>query len=414
MKKKVEIMAPAGSFESLQASLKAGANSVYFGVEQLNMRTKGANNFKTSDLKEIVKTCKKHKAKSYLALNTILYDEDLKLMKKMCQQAKEASVSAIIASDLAVIQYAHSLGLEVHISTQQNISNIESVRFFAQYADVVVLARELTLKQIKEIVRQIKKEKIKGPSGKLIKIEIFAHGALCMSVAGKCYMSLGVYNSSANRGACLQNCRRSYLITDEETGDELIIDNKYVLSPKDLCTIGFLDQIIEAGVSILKIEGRGRNTEYVFKTTKIYKEAAESALNEKFTKAKAKKWIKELESVFNRGLWQGGYYLGKKLGEWSNSYGSQATNQKIFLGQVKRYIEESSMAEILLETGALSVGEKIMLTGPKIGIIEKNAESIFSKKGKRKKVTKGELIQVPVGERVYEKDKFYKLVERKK
>jgi len=307
MNKHIEIMSPAGSWETLTAAIQGGANSVYFGIEQLNMRARAANNFKTDELPEIVKTCREKNVKTYLTLNTILYDHDISLMKKICDTAKAAGVTAVIASDLAAIMYAHSIGLEVHISTQMNVTNIETVKFLAQFADVVVLARELTLKQIKKICETIKKENIRGPKGNLVEIEIFVHGALCVAISGKCYMSLATQNASANRGACFQNCRRSYRVIDEENGEELVLDNKYIMSPKDLCTIGFVDQLIEAGVAVFKIEGRGKGPDYVYKVTKAYREAVDSYENGTYTKEKIAAWTRELESVFNRGFWHGGY-----------------------------------------------------------------------------------------------------------
>src|SRR3989338_5866440 len=315
-----EVMAPAGSYESLIAAIKAKADSIYFGVSKLNMRARSGS-FGFKDIEKVAAICMENNVKAYLALNTIMYDDDLELMRKICGKAKESKIDAIIASDIAAMEYARSIGLEVHASTQLNISNIEAVRFFSKYADVMVLARELSLRQIDDICGHIKKEKIKGPNGNLLKIELFCHGALCVSIAGKCYMSLAAYNMPANRGECLQNCRRAYRVIDEETGNELILENKYVMSPKDLCTIGFLDKIADAGVSILKIEGRARSAEYVYTVTKAYKEALESIKAGSYTKDKIKQWTKNLESVYNRGFWHGGYYLGKKLGEWSNAYG---------------------------------------------------------------------------------------------
>ena len=319
----VEIMAPSGSYESLIAAIKAGAGSVYFGVGKLNMRSKSSN-FEFDDLKKVAKICKEHNVKSYLALNTVMYDEDIDSIKKICNTAKEAGITAIIASDVSVIKYCNKIRMEVHISTQLNVSNIEAVKFYSQFADVIVLARELTLKKIKHIAKEIKKQKIKGPSGNLVKIELFVHGALCVSIAGKCYMSLALHNKSANRGECLQVCRGSYKVTDQETGNELVVDNNYVMSPKDLCTITVLDKILDSGASILKIEGRGRSPDYVYKTTKAYKEAVDACLKGKYTKEKIELWLNELQLVYNRGFWHGGYYLGNKLGEWCNCYGSKA------------------------------------------------------------------------------------------
>lgn len=399
-------MAPAGSFESLRAAIDAGANSVYFGIEQLNMRSRSANNFTTKDLKEIVKICKNHKVKTYLALNTVMYDHDMALMQKICDTAKAANISAVILSDIAALNYARKIGLEVHMSTQANITNIEAVKFYAQYADVIVLARELTLKQINEITNQIKEQNIKGPSGNPIQIEIFVHGALCVAISGKCYMSIATYNSSANRGACLQNCRRSYKLIDEETGDELRVENKYIMSPKDLCTIGFIDKILDAGVSVLKIEGRGRSPDYVFKVVKAYKEAVESHLNNTYTKEKIKNWTKELETVFNRGFWHGGYYLGKQLGEWSGVYGSKATKEKTFVGVASNYYPKAKVAQFELEAGEISIGDEILITGPTTGAYFTTASKL-DKEGKIKKATKKTTITIPVDKKIRKNDKLF-------
>lgn len=407
-------MAPAGSFESLSAAFQGGANSVYFGIEQLNMRAKAANNFTVADLPEVVAQCKERGVKTYLTVNTILYDHDVTLMHKICDTAKEHGVTAIIASDISAIQYAHSIGLEVHISTQLNVSNIDAVQFYAQFADVVVLARELTLKQIEHICEEIEKRDIRGPKGNLVEIEIFAHGALCVAVSGKCYMSLATYNSSANRGACLQNCRRAYKIIDEETGDELEVDNKYIMSPKDLCTIGFVDKILNAGVSVLKLEGRGRAPEYVKTVTACYREAADAVIEGTFTHEKVDEWMKRLETVFNRGLWQGGYYLGKKLGEWSGTYGSQATEEKVYLGKANKYFAGAKVGEFTLETKELNIGDKVIITGASTGALECTIESLHSKGEPTERVVKGDNeITFPVPERIRKNDKLFLVVERK-
>lgn len=412
MKNQIEIMSPAGSFESLQSAIKAGANSIYFGVEQLNMRARSAN-FKLKDLKKIVKICKKNNIKTYLTLNTIIYDNDINLMKKICNIAKKSNVTAIIASDLAVMQYAKSINLEVHLSTQVNVSNIEAVKFFSKFADVIVLARELNLSQIKNICNEIRKQKIKGPNKKLIQIEIFCHGALCVSISGKCYMSLAQYNSSANRGACLQSCRRAYKVTDEETGDELVIDNKYVMSPKDICTISFLDKIIDSGVSILKIEGRARPPEYVYTVTKVYKTAVESVLNKTYSKEKIDSWTKELETVYNRGFWQGGYYLGKKLGEWSGVYGSKSSKEKQWIGKVKNYFSKSQVAEIILESGDLSNSQDLLIIGPTTGIVKFKAEKILLDNNEVDFAKRKSDITIKVPEKVRRNDKVYIWSDRK-
>ncbi|MBS3158115.1 U32 family peptidase [Candidatus Woesearchaeota archaeon] len=418
-KNHAEIMSPAGSFECLAAAIKAGADSVYFGVEHLNMRARAANNFKLSNLPKISKICKENDVKSYLTVNTILYDHDLSLMKKLIDAAKAAGVTAIIASDIAAISYAHSVGIEVHISTQLNVSNIEAVKFYSQYADVVVLARELSIQQIKKICDDIKTKNICGPAGELVKIELFAHGALCVSISGKCYMSLATYNASANRGLCLQNCRRAYKVTDEETGVELVVDNKYIMSPKDLCTIGFIDKILEAGVSVLKIEGRGKKADYVYTVTKVYREAADCYLNGKsdgkyisYTKEKIDAWTKRLEEVYNRGFWHGGYYLGKKLGEWSNAAGSKATKEKIYVGKAKNYFSKSKVGEFIIEADKIKVGDEVIITGPTTGFVEGKVSSISSGDKAVNIAGKGADITIPIKEKIRKNDKLFVVVER--
>jgi len=412
MQEKIEIMAPAGSFESLHAALAAGANSVYFGIEQLNMRARSANNFMMKDLFEIVALCRVKNAKSYLTVNTILYDHDINLMKKICDAAKAADVTAIIASDISAISYAAEIGLEVHISTQANISNIEAVKFYAKFADVVVLARELTLKQVEKICQEIVTENITGPSGNLVQVEIFAHGALCVAISGKCYMSLATYNSSANRGACLQNCRHAYRVIDEETGDELVVDNQYIMSPKDLCTIGFIDQILAAGVSVLKLEGRGRSSDYVHTVTRVYREAADSVLVGNYTPEKITKWTTDLEAVFNRGFWHGGYYLGKKLGDWSGTYGSQSSKEKIYLGKAKKFFTKTNIGEFVVETGELYKGDRVIVTGPNTGILYIDLDSLYVDSEPCDKAVKGDLITFPVPERVRKSDKLFVIKDR--
>lgn len=434
MKKQIEIMAPAGSYEALQAAIKAGANSIYFGVGELNMRARSAS-FGLEDLSKVISICKENNVRSYLTLNTVMYDEDLDIMKKICYEAKLAGVSAVIASDLAVIQYANSIGLEIHISTQTNVSNIEAVKFFAKYADVIVLARELSLEQVKKICDKINDENLVGPSGELVRIELFAHGALCVSVSGKCYMSLAQYNFSANRGACLQACRRSYRVTDDETGDELRVENKFIMSPKDLCTIKFLDKILDAGVSVLKIEGRGRAPEYVYTTTKVYREAADAYLaggfdvnyeerEKKEIKAKVDNWVKELESVFNRGFWHGGYYLGKKLGEWAGLYGSKATKEKVHLGYVKNYFQKVDVAEICLEANEIKVGDELVIIGPTTGVVKAEVKELKLSEGdvgvemvnveeaKGVNSKKDVCVTIPISEKVRANDKVYLWVDR--
>ncbi len=410
--KKIEIMSPAGSYAALQSAIQAGANSVYFGVEQLNMRARAANNFTIEDLPEVVRICGEKKVRTYLTVNTILYDHDLVLMKKICDAAKKSGVTAVIASDIAVLQYAYSIGLEVHISTQQNVSNIEAVRFFSKFADVIVLARELTLHQIKKIIEQIEVEKITGPSGKLVQIEIFAHGALCVAISGKCHMSLATQNASANRGACTQNCRRSYRVIDEETGDELVLDNKYVMSPKDLCTIGFLDQLLAAGVSVLKLEGRGRSPDYVYTVTKCYREAADAVENGTFTKEKIDAWIAELETVYNRGFWHGGYYLGKQLGEWSGEYGSHATKYNEHIGRVTNYFRKILVVECVIETGEIRKGEQIVITGDTTGTMKLVLEHMTVNGIPVECVKKGEVVTFVVPERVRPNDRLFVIRDR--
>jgi U32 family peptidase len=411
---KIEIMAPAGSYESLMAAINAGANSVYFGIEQLNMRARAANNFTTEDLKKIVKICKEHNVKTYLTLNTIMYDHDLTLMKKICNIAKEENVTAVIASDIAAMQYAKSIGLEVHISTQANVSNFETVKFYALFADVIVLARELTLKQIDSICKKIKEENIKGPSEKLIEIEIFVHGALCVAISGKCYMSLATYNASANRGACLQNCRRAYKVIDEETGDELKIENKYIMSPKDLCTIPFLDKILATGVKVLKIEGRGKAPEYVHTTVQCYREAADAFLDNTYTEEKIDAWMKRLESVYNRGFWKGGYYLGKEIDMWSGGPGSQATKEKQFIGTTLNYYPKANVGFFQLETGKINVGDAILITGPTTGVVEETVKSIFIDEKEVKEAKKGDEITIPIKTKIRKNDKLFVVHEKKK
>ncbi len=407
-------MAPAGSYEALQAAINAGADSVYFGVEHLNMRARAANNFTLDDLRKITKICRDKNVKSYLTLNTVVYTDEIELIKTICNSAKEAGITAVIAHDLAVINYANSINLPIHISTQANVSNIEAVKFYSKFADTVVLARELTLPQIKEICTKVKEENIKGPNNELIKIEMFIHGALCVSISGKCYMSLAQYNHSANRGDCLQACRRSYKVTDLETGDELNIDNKYVMSPKDLCTIQFIDKIVDAGVSILKIEGRGRQPDYVNTVTKCYREAVDAYYNKTFSLEKAEEWIAQLETVFNRGFWQGGYYLGHKLGEWANAYGSKAKKEKKFLGTVENYFEKPKVAHFNITTGKIKIGDTIIITGPTTGVLKQKVESIKVNEKDAEEAGKGNDITIPIKDKVRANDKLYLEIDKEK
>ncbi len=407
---KIELMAPAGSFESMQAALDNGADSIYFGVDQLNMRAQASINFTIEDLPEITKRCKAKKVRTYLTLNTIIYDHDLTIIKKLLDQAKKADVTAVIVMDQAVIAYARSIGMEVHISTQINITNIETLKFYALFADTVVLSRELSLGQIKKIIEQIKKQEVRGPSGNLVEVEVFGHGALCMAVSGKCYMSLHTFNSSANRGACKQNCRKPYLVIDKESGVELEIDNEYIMSPKDLCTIDFLDELAEAGVSVLKIEGRGRAPEYVAKTVKSYREAIDAVYDKTYSQEKVDDWMTELAKVYNRGFW-GGYYMGKKLGEWSKLPGSQATQKKIFVGIGKHYFPKAQIGEFLLQAFDLSLGDSILITGPSTGAQEMQVTEMFVNDVKSEKATKGDTVTMKLPFRIRLSDKLYKIVK---
>ena len=375
MNEEYEIMAPVGSRESLAAALKAGANSIYFGIESLNMRAHSANHFTIDDLHEIAQITAEHGVKSYLTVNTIIYGEDLTLMRKICDAAKEAKFSAIIASDVSVLSYCHQIGQELHLSTQLNITNIESLKFYAQFADVVVLARELNLEQVADIHRQIVEQNICGPSGKQIRIEMFCHGALCMAVSGKCYLSLDNLNHSANRGACMQVCRRGYTVKDRETGVELDVDNQYIMSPKDLNTIGFIDKMMEAGVRVFKIEGRARPAEYVLQVASCYREAINAVLDGTYSKEKVDEWNKRLSTVFNRGFWDG-YYLGQRMGEWNNRYGSMATEKKAYVGKGVKYFSKLGVAEFKLEAGEIRKGDKLLVTGPTTGALYFTADEI--------------------------------------
>lgn len=407
---KIEVMAPAGSQEAMAAAIKAGANSVYFGVEQLNMRARQTNNFLLEDLPTVAKLCQDNNVKSYITLNTIIFDHDISLMKKIVNQAKEAQITAIIASDLAVMNYCRKVGMELHISTQSNVTNIETVEMFSNYADVVVLARELTLKQVHDIVKQIEREDIRGPKGELIGIEIFAHGALCMAVSGKCYLSIHSDNASANRGACIQNCRRKYKVTDEE-GNQLEVDNEYIMSAQDLCTIDFLDQILDAGVRVLKIEGRGRAADYVYTTTKCYREAVDSIQDGSYTKEKIENWKSKLSEVYNRGFWDG-YYLGRKMGEWSKTDGSIATKRKIYIGKGMNYFDRSKVGEFRLESHDINKGDRLLIIGPTTGLIETMVDEIRLEGGEVvDRAVKGDRITFKVNEKVRPSDKLYKVVD---
>ena len=407
----IDLMAPVGSYESLMAAIQAGSNSIYFGIEQLNMRARSSNNFTFDDLRNIVSICEEHNVKTYLTVNTIIYDEEMEKMHKVVDAAAENHVTAIIASDIAVMQYARSKGVEVHASTQLNISNIEAVTFFAQFCDVMVTARELSLDQVKYITEQIRQRDIRGPKGELVKIEIFCHGALCMAVSGKCYLSLHEYNHSANRGACLQACRRSYRVTDIESGDELEIDNKYIMSPKDLCTIGFVNKIIDAGVSVLKIEGRARSCEYVKTVVECYDQALNSCFDGTYDREKIDDWKKRLETVFNRGFWDG-YYLGQRLGEWSEVYGSRATKTKVYLGKVLNFFSKINVAEIKLETAEeLNVGDEILITGTTTGALQQTVDEIREDLKPVQKVVQGSLFSIKTNDIVRRGDKLYRIVD---
>lgn len=412
-RKDFEIMAPAGSYESLAAAFQAGADSVYFGIENLNMRSKSSNNFTIQDLRTIAETCRKRGVKSYLTVNTVLYDNDLGLMQQIVDAAKEAEVCAIIAGDVAVMSYARQIGVEVHLSTQLNIANTEALKFYAQFADVVVLARELNLDQVAEIHRQIIEQNVRGPKGELVRIEMFCHGALCMAVSGKCYLSLHEYNASANRGACVQICRRGYTVKDKETEVELDIDNQYILSPKDLKTIHFMNKMMDAGVRVFKIEGRARGAEYVKTVVTCYREAIEAQLAKTFTEEKINHWDEKLSTVFNRGFWDG-YYLGQRLGEWTHQYGSSATKRKILIGKGIKYYSRLQVAEFLVESQSLSVGDEILITGPTTGAIEAYAEEIRVDLKPVQQAVKGQHISIPLKEKIRPSDKLYKLVEAKK
>ncbi len=406
---KPKILSPAGSYEALQAAIKGGCDAVYFGIEQLNMRARSSNNFTTDDLRDIANRCMAAGVKTYITLNTVLFDHDIQLMKRIIEQAIESGIDAIIASDHAAMRYARSISMPVHISTQCNITNIDTVEFYADYADVMVLARELSLQQVAAISREIKRRDIKGPSGNLVEIEIFAHGALCMAVSGKCYLSLHSNNASANRGACIQNCRREYIVTDKEEGIELEIDNEYIMSAKDLCTIGFIDKIIDAGVSVLKIEGRGRAADYVFETTQCYREAVDAVAEGTYGKEKVIAWEDRLKTVYNRGFWDG-YYLGRKIGEWSDVYGSKATTKKILLGRGIKYFAQAGVGEFEMESHQLNTGDTIMVTGPTTGIFTTIAEELYLEGKAVKTVTKGMRFSIKTPEKIRPSDKLYKIV----
>ncbi|MEG1793610.1 MAG: peptidase U32 family protein [Rikenellaceae bacterium] len=413
LRKEIEVMAPVGSYESLMAAIQGGADSIYFGVEQLNMRSLSSANFSLDDLTKIVSICKENNLKSYLTVNCILYDEDMQTMRNVIDRAKEAGISAVIVSDQAALMYADKVGVEVHLSTQLNISNIEALEFYARYADVVVLARELNMEQVRYIYDQIRERDIRGKRGELIKIEMFAHGALCMAVSGKCYLSLHEYNISANRGGCRQICRRSYEVKDMDTGSELVIENKHIMSPKDLCTIDFLDKVLEAGVRVLKIEGRARPAEYVKRVSECYSEAILSIENGSYTQEKIAAWKEKLSTVFNRGFWDG-YYLGRRLGEWSDAYGSSATKSKIYVGKVTNYFSKLGVAEVLVEAAPLSVDEEIIIVGDTTGVVEQMVGELRLDLISQPTVEQGNKCSLITKELVRRGDKLYKLVDNKR
>ena len=405
-----EIMAPVGSRESLAAAIQAGAGSIYFGIGQLNMRSHSANHFTIEDLKEIAETCNERGIKTYLTVNTVIYGEDISTMHEIVDAAKAANITAVIVSDVAVMVYCRQVGMEVHLSTQLNISNIEALKFYAQFADVAVLARELNMEQVAEIYRQIEEQDIRGPRGELVRIEMFCHGAFCMAISGKCYMSLHDSNRSANRGQCTQICRRSYTVTDNETGNQLEIDNKYIMSPKDLKTIRFNDKMMKAGVRVFKIEGRARGPEYVYEVVTCYKEAIQSVLDGTYTEEKKDKWDERLSTVFNRGFWDG-YYQGQRLGEWTKNYGNKATEKKVLVGKVMKYFSKLGVAEIAVEASEIEKEQKMLITGPTTGILKFDASEIRYDLKPVEKAEKGWRVSVPVPDKVRPNDKVYKLIK---
>lgn len=407
-----EIMAPVGSRESLAAAIHAGADSVYFGIGRLNMRSHSANHFTIDDLKEIAGTCKAQGIKTYLTVNTVIYGEDIETMHEIVDAARAAGITAVIASDVAVMMYCRQAGVEVHLSTQLNISNIDALKFYAQFADVAVLARELNMDQVKEIHRQILEQNICGPKGQPVRIEMFCHGAFCMAISGKCYMSLHDANRSANRGECVQICRRSYTVTDNETGNQLEIDNKYIMSPKDLKTVRFIDRMMDAGVRVFKIEGRARGPEYVHTVVTCYREAIESVLDGTFTEEKKDLWDKRLSTVFNRGFWDG-YYQGQKMGEWTKEYGNKATEKKVLIGKVMKYFSRLGVAEIAVEANTFAKGEKLLITGNTTGAMFLNADEIRYDLKPVEVAEQGWRVSIPVPDKVRPNDKLFKLVKSK-
>lgn len=408
--KHIEIMSPVGSQESLMAAIQGGADAVYFGTGHLNMRSRSSANFTLNDLLSISETCREHGVRTYLTLNTVVYDEEMEQIRTIMDAAVASGIDAVIAADMSVIRYAREKGMEIHMSTQANISNLEAVKFYARFADVMVTARELNLDQVKRITGAIRDEGITGPSGEPVRIEVFAHGALCMAVSGKCYISLDIFNSAANRGACMQPCRRPYTVFDRDGEVELQVDNQYIMSPKDLKTIDFLDKIIDAGVTVLKIEGRGRSPEYVKTVTKCYREAADAVLAGTFSKEKLETWNQELGTVYNRGFWDG-YYLGRKVGEWSGQYGSQATRKKIYIGKIMNHYPKINVAEVKIEAQHLAVGDRILVLGPTTGVMEDEVREIRVDDKNVDKTVRGELCTIPVNDVVRLSDKLYKWVD---
>lgn len=412
MKQQVEIMSPAGSYAALDAAIRAGADSIYFGAGVLNMRSQSSANFQMEDIRKIAKKCRKCGVKSYLVLNVLVYDEDFDAVRETCDVAKDAGVSAVIVSDIAAIEYAHSIGLEVHISTQQNISNIGAVRFFAKYATVIVLARELQLHQIKNIIDTIREENITGPDGELVRIELFAHGAMCMAISGKCHLSLNKYNRSANRGACVQQCRREYTVTDTQTGEELVIDNGFIMSPKDMCVVEFLQEILDAGAAVLKIEGRGRTAEYVKEVTSVYKEAANAWRDGSYNPDLFPGWLERLSTVFNRGFWRGGYYLGEEMGEWTDTDGSQGTKRKIYLGIASNYFARLGVGEFKVMAGEVEVGQEILITGETTGAVNFTVSEMRVEGKPVEKAVKGDVVSLPVPVKIRRRNKVYLMLKR--
>ena len=406
----IEIMAPVGSYESLMAAIQGGANSVYFGIGNLNMRSKSSKNFTLDDLIKISSICKENNVRTYITLNAVIYDSEIDTMQEVVDAANQNDITAIIASDQSVIQYAHSVGMEIHMSTQTNITNIEAVKYYSQFADVMVTARELEIKQVKAITTAISEQNITGPSGELVQIEVFAHGALCMAVSGKCYLSLDNLNSSANRGECLQQCRRKYTVTDKETGEQLEIDNEYIMSPKDLNTVALLDHILDAGVRVLKLEGRGRSPEYVKTITSVYRDAVDAWFEGNYNQENIDNWNERLSTVYNRGFWEG-YYMRRKFGEWTEDYGNQATKRKMYIGKVTNYFGKIGVAEIKIETHDLGIGDEIKIIGETTGVYEAVVDEVRLDLDPVKKVVKDDLCSIKVSDLVRRGDKLYKMVQ---